>query len=122
MSRSALRGLVIGALAAGALASTNALAADCPPDKVGADVLFFQAEDGIGDDLVIGVQTCALPICLSVFGMGVEFGGAIDVDAHLQLSYDTLGLREMVNDIASGNTSKIPDDIKDGYYITPDSH
>src|SRR5207244_8546895 len=24
---------------------------------------FFQAEDGIGDDLVTGVQTCALPIC-----------------------------------------------------------
>lgn len=59
---------------------------------------------------------------LSVFGMGVEFGGQIDVDAHLQLSYDTLGLREMLNDIASGNTSKIPDDIKDGYYVTPDSH
>src|SRR5258708_29130340 len=27
---------------------------------------FFQAEDGIRDDLVTGVQTCALPICLSV--------------------------------------------------------
>ena len=27
---------------------------------------FFQAEDGIRDDLVTGVQTCALPI-LSVF-------------------------------------------------------
>src|SRR5207244_7035176 len=26
---------------------------------------FFQAEDGIRDDLVTGVQTCALPICLS---------------------------------------------------------
>src|SRR5207244_8480750 len=25
--------------------------------------LFFQAEDGIRDDLVTGVQTCALPIC-----------------------------------------------------------
>src|SRR5258708_25464476 len=24
---------------------------------------FFQAEDGIRDDLVTGVQTCALPIC-----------------------------------------------------------
>src|SRR6185436_20798777 len=28
---------------------------------------FFQAEDGIRDDLVTGVQTCALPIC----GIGV---------------------------------------------------
>ena len=26
---------------------------------------FFQAEDGIRDDLVTGVQTCALPISLS---------------------------------------------------------
>src|SRR5258708_18153227 len=26
---------------------------------------FFQAEDGIRDDLVTGVQTCALPICQS---------------------------------------------------------
>ena len=26
---------------------------------------FFQAEDGIRDDLVTGVQTCALPICVS---------------------------------------------------------
>src|SRR5258708_26706940 len=26
---------------------------------------FFQAEDGIRDDLVTGVQTCALPICSS---------------------------------------------------------
>src|SRR3990170_8541778 len=27
--------------------------------------VFFQAEDGIRDDLVTGVQTCALPICTS---------------------------------------------------------
>src|SRR5205823_8308895 len=27
-------------------------------------VFFFQAEDGIRDKLVTGVQTCALPICL----------------------------------------------------------
>src|SRR5947208_11477043 len=29
---------------------------------------FFQAEDGIRDDLVTGVQTCALPIFLHQFG------------------------------------------------------
>src|SRR5438105_12301460 len=29
-----------------------------------ADVFFFQAEDGIRDPLVTGVQTCALPISL----------------------------------------------------------
>ena len=27
---------------------------------------FFQAEDGIRDDLVTGVQTCALPIYVSI--------------------------------------------------------
>src|SRR5205823_12223996 len=27
---------------------------------------FFQAEDGIRDKLVTGVQTCALPICLAL--------------------------------------------------------
>src|SRR5258708_24720396 len=30
-------------------------------------VFFFQAEDGIRDDLVTGVQTCALPIFLLQF-------------------------------------------------------
>ena len=28
-----------------------------------SSVFFFQAEDGIRDRLVTGVQTCALPIC-----------------------------------------------------------
>src|SRR5947208_17126078 len=32
---------------------------------------FFQAEDGIRDDLVTGVQTCALPILLAAAGAGV---------------------------------------------------
>ena len=32
---------------------------------------FFQAEDGIRDDLVTGVQTCALPIS-TVFYLGSE--------------------------------------------------
>src|SRR2546421_8520323 len=30
--------------------------------SVGADFFFFQAEDGIRDLIVTGVQTCALPI------------------------------------------------------------
>src|SRR3989441_12980182 len=32
-----------------------------------ASIFFFQAEDGIRDKLVTGVQTCALPICLCNF-------------------------------------------------------
>src|SRR5574344_1776524 len=31
-------------------------------DFINEIVIFFQAEDGIRDDLVTGVQTCALPI------------------------------------------------------------
>src|SRR5258708_25900718 len=33
---------------------------------------FFQAEDGIRDDLVTGVQTCALPICKLLGGSEEE--------------------------------------------------
>src|SRR5256886_12069309 len=34
---------------------------------------FFQAEDGIRDLTVTGVQTCALPILLSALPEGVDF-------------------------------------------------
>src|SRR5207244_10163383 len=33
---------------------------------------FFQAEDGIRDDLVTGVQTCALPISISLLGCHIQ--------------------------------------------------
>src|SRR5437870_7105008 len=33
-------------------------------------LFFFQAEDGIRDGHVTGVQTCALPICLALLGDG----------------------------------------------------
>src|SRR2546430_6730526 len=36
---------------------------DCSMPKRSVEVLFFQAEDGIRDLTVTGVQTCALPIC-----------------------------------------------------------
>src|SRR5258708_26609168 len=39
---------------------------------------FFQAEDGIRDDLVTGVQTCALPICHGLV-MGEEYALLVDV-------------------------------------------
>src|SRR5258708_25125562 len=35
---------------------------------------FFQAEDGIRDDLVTGVQTCALPISPFEIGAGINAG------------------------------------------------
>src|SRR5262249_57085691 len=47
-----------------------------PPGGVG-DVLFFffQAEDGIRDWSVTGVQTCALPICPLIHDTGQLVGG-----------------------------------------------
>src|SRR5688572_24753398 len=36
----------------------------CMHDDVDAVYFFFQAEDGIRDLTVTGVQTCALPICI----------------------------------------------------------
>src|SRR5260370_28012626 len=36
---------------------------------------FFQAEDGIRDSSVTGVQTCALPISISIFDR--DSGGAV---------------------------------------------
>src|SRR5947208_8915738 len=41
---------------------------------------FFQAEDGIRDDLVTGVQTCALPI--SGFDVGSDLAGSVRTPAH----------------------------------------
>jgi len=37
---------------------------------------FFQAEDGIRDRDVTGVQTCALPICLRLTGLGRACNGS----------------------------------------------
>src|SRR5258707_907277 len=41
---------------------------------------FFQAEDGIRDIGVTGVQTCALPICWRACEMALAEGGRWDMD------------------------------------------
>src|SRR5438552_7280260 len=60
---------------------------------VGID-FFFQAEDGIRDDLVTRVQTCALPICQRGAGPGLAAAGfsalhqlapALDLGFHPEL-------------------------------------
>src|SRR5258707_10387587 len=40
---------------------------------------FFQAEDGIRDIGVTGVQTCALPICSPLTGVHLAVNGELDV-------------------------------------------
>src|SRR2546425_3719592 len=47
-------------------------------DSLVALCFFFQAEDGIRDKLVTGVQTCALPIC------GTEVQGEMAQDPELR--------------------------------------
>src|SRR5437870_9792553 len=42
-------------------------ASTCAMTPVTASCFFFQAEDGIRDGHVTGVQTCALPICFKPF-------------------------------------------------------
>src|SRR5687767_15472840 len=48
---------------------------------------FFQAEDGIRDKLVTGVQTCALPILLRVPGTREAIDG---VSLHCYFQHDSL--------------------------------
>src|SRR5258708_12850661 len=43
-------------------------------------IFFFQAEDGIRDDLVTGVQTCALPISKSIRSLRDLDGKTVSVD------------------------------------------
>jgi N-acetylneuraminic acid mutarotase len=60
----------------------------------------------------------------SVFGMGLDFGGAINVDAKFTFAYDTFGLREMIGQALGGtlDANKIASDITDGFYVGDDSY
>src|SRR5688572_33025392 len=57
-----------------------------------ANIFFFQAEDGIRDLTVTGVQTCALPICQAddqlIFRQFIERGAQVDVDEIVQIECD----------------------------------
>src|SRR5438067_312009 len=56
------------------------------------DVFFFQAEDGIRDRNVTGVQTCALPICVRRRSTAAkDLTDALDLDIGARLR--TRGLR-----------------------------
>src|SRR2546425_13289362 len=51
---------------------------------------FFQAEDGIRDKLVTGVQTCALPISVMPLGAPIGSGMGVQNPANIRI------LREMI--------------------------
>ena len=46
-------------------------------------IFFFQAEDGIRDSPVTGVQTCALPICFPLTSNGQ---GKVDIVQGIELN------------------------------------
>src|SRR5258708_22455673 len=68
-----------------------------------AHFFFFQAEDGIRDDLVTGVQTCALPISQTPAA-----SGTINLDYRVSVSNSELHLN--VNEAANS-----------GYYYQPNN-
>src|SRR5207244_5878449 len=55
------------------------------------DCFFFQAEDGIRDDLVTGVQTCALPISLRATYLYYFLDGGARVDPTASFNGDGFG-------------------------------
>src|SRR5258708_34372804 len=61
-------------------------------------VFFFQAEDGIRDDLVTGVQTCALPIYQVTFPVDPNIKAT--AEAELKIIQSDLPL--MINDYVAG--------------------
>src|SRR5258708_27479234 len=48
------------------------MSANCTAYYLSFTFFFFQAEDGIRDDLVTGVQTCALPISMLYVDLGID--------------------------------------------------
>src|SRR5258708_31188224 len=65
---------------------------------------FFQAEDGIRDDLVTGVQTCALPIC---YVLGTELRACgVDFSFTPVLDHD-YGASSVIGDRSEEHTSEL---------------
>src|SRR5438046_8266917 len=58
---------------------------------------FFQAEDGIRDWSVTGVQTCALPISSLLVARGIVEGSTWDTAQANKLKSDTAALRALRN-------------------------
>src|SRR5438552_14945849 len=77
---------------------------------------FFQAEDGIRDDLVTGVQTCALPILLggaqSLHTNGMDEAFAIPTEEAMKIALRT----QQIIALESNVTNTI-DPLAGSYYV-----
>lgn len=60
----------------------------------------------------------------SFFGVGIDFGGEVEIDTKFKFAYDTFGLRSLISDLADGNTSAeaIAEDIVAGFYVASGSY
>src|SRR5207244_9143141 len=63
---------------------------------------FFQAEDGIRDDLVTGVQTCALPIFRPGTNLSECLGEAVRLSGFNLQSSDILAVTQKIVSKAEG--------------------
>src|SRR5205085_8193112 len=63
---------------------------------------FFQAEDGIRDLTVTGVQTCALPICPRQPFLGLAIAGAIGIAAADNCPRHSIAVPAIVGALALG--------------------
>src|SRR5258708_25796663 len=59
-------------------------------------IFFFQAEDGIRDDLVTGVQTCALPISPTIKAVKVHMHNAASPGGPRRGEREPTGLRQLL--------------------------
>src|SRR5207248_7824825 len=74
---------------------------------------FFQAEDGIRDRTVTGVQTCALPICVQGCYIGTNATGTA------ASANGTGGIRINASGITIGGTSAGSRNVISGNALTP---
>src|SRR3989441_5246845 len=79
-------------------------------------IFFFQAEDGIRDKLVTGVQTCALPICVDHHrhlpqADAEGFGGARVVDLVHHLHFEEMVPRAESAELASATLTRALRDL-----------
>ena len=61
------------------------------------------------------------PTGLSILGQGIDYHGSVNLDLNFKFAYDTFGVRELINQIASGGPVDVLTDIGDGFYIGGDS-
>src|SRR5690606_39775695 len=72
------------------------------------DCFFFQAEDGIRDFHVTGVQTCALPISIKLItGIGEPLVGSLMVYDALEMSYRKIRVRKDPNCAVCGENPTV---------------